>query len=408
MKIRYIDLFAGIGGFRKGFELACEELNITSECVLTSEIKKSAIRVYKENYNNAEVKGDICSIKSEDIPDFDVLLAGFPCQSYSLAGSRKGLEDKRGQLFWEVYRVLKEKQPIGFILENVEGLILHNKNKSEEIGKTFSLMLENLKSLNYNIYWKLLDASEYGVAQARKRVYIIGVRGKELDLDTIEKENKVVLNDILEQGLLCVNTSFISMLLSNYKIEELEGKAITDKRGGSNNIHSWNIGMRGKVTEKQKEFLDKLLLERRKECNRERGIDGSAVSRGNISKFSDITDIELVDLVEKGYIKRVEIDNKICYDIKGGKMSFEVNKVLDRNGISPTLVATDMNRLYVIDGQSKGLRRLSTREGLRLFGYPEDYKIEGTEREISDLLGNTVVVPVISKIAKILIKEIEK
>ena len=102
----------------------------------------------------------------------------------------------------------------------------------------------------------------------------------------------------------------------------------------------------------------------------------------------------------------IEVKEKICYDIKGGKMSFEINKILNKNSVSPTLVATDMNRLYIIDEESKGLRKLSTREGLRLFGYPESFKLNGTEREKSDLLGNTVVVPVISKVAKCLIKEL--
>lgn len=404
--IKYIDLFAGIGGFRMGFEIACKELGVGCECVLTSEIKKAAIKVYRDNYNNAEVLGDICAIKSEDIPDFDVMLAGFPCQSYSLAGNRKGLTDKRGQLFWEVYRILKDKRPKGFILENVEGLVIHDKNKSEEIGKTFKVILENLKSLGYNIYWRVLDASEYGVAQARKRVYIVGVKDKELNLEEIKKENKVVIKDIMEQGIICEKTKFIEKLLKNYKLGELEGKTITDKRGGSNNIHSWDIEMRGKVNKKEKEFLNNMLLERRKECNREYGVDGSAISRSNIRNFSDITDKELQDLVEKGYIKRVEVKEKICYDIKGGKMSFEINKILNKNSVSPTLVATDMNRLYIIDEESKGLRKLSTREGLRLFGYPESFKLNGTEREKSDLLGNTVVVPVISKVAKCLIKEL--
>lgn len=126
-RLRLIDLFAGIGGIRKGFELACAERGVDAECVFTSEIKPYAIDVLKQNHPEDKVSGDIMQVKTADIPDFDFLLAGFPCQAFSAAGKRLGFEDTRGTLFFEVARILKEKQPKGFILENVEGLVNHDK-----------------------------------------------------------------------------------------------------------------------------------------------------------------------------------------------------------------------------------------------------------------------------------------
>ena len=114
--IKFIDLFAGMGGLRIGFEQAFNEAGFETECVLTSEIKKHAIRTLRENFNYEPVKGDICKVKSEHIPDFDFLLAGFPCQAFSSAGNRLGFNDTRGTLFFEVERILKDKHPQAFIL----------------------------------------------------------------------------------------------------------------------------------------------------------------------------------------------------------------------------------------------------------------------------------------------------
>ena len=125
-KIKFIDLFAGIGGFRIGFEKACKKNNIESECVFTSEIKKNAIEIYKDNFNDENIFGDITKIDAKNIPKFDVLLAGFPCQAFSTAGVRRGFLDTRGTLFFDIERIVKFHLPKAFILENVEGLVSHD------------------------------------------------------------------------------------------------------------------------------------------------------------------------------------------------------------------------------------------------------------------------------------------
>lgn len=170
--VKLVDLFAGIGGIRKGFEIACAKHNLAAECVFTSEIKPHAIAVLKQNHPDEEIHGDITQINAHDIPDFDFLLAGFPCQAFSSAGKRLGFADTRGTMFFEVERILKEKKPYGFILENVEGLVNHDKeNPSDKIGRTLSTILQRLNALEYKVSWKVLNARDFGIPQERKRIY---------------------------------------------------------------------------------------------------------------------------------------------------------------------------------------------------------------------------------------------
>ena len=411
----FIDLFSGIGGIRKGFELACSELGIPTHCVFTSEIKPYAIDVLKQNHPDETVNGDITKIESSEIPDFDFLLGGFPCQAFSAAGKRLGFEDTRGTLFFEVERILRDKKPKGFILENVEGLVNHDKqNPKDKIGRTLSTILEHLKALGYKVNWKVLNAKDFGVPQDRKRIYITGTFSERPNLEEFEaKESE--LADILEKGLPVSDSKFVNLVLSHYSVEQLYGMSIKDKRGGENNIHSWDIDYKGRTTKQEKEFLNVLLKERRKKkWAAEYGIDwmdGMPLTIDMIRSFYDAENLEemLEDLVSKKYLKKEhpkkKVGNKrvqdetlpLGYNIVAGKMSYEVAKVLDPKGIAPTLVAMDMEHLFVGDGN--GIRKLSLREGLRLFGYPDDFKFDVGLQDGYDLLGNTVVVPVIKQVA---------
>lgn len=415
-KLRFIDLFAGIGGIRKGFELACADYGIKSQCVFTSEIKPYAIDVLKQNNPQEKVSGDITQVNAKDIPDFDVLLGGFPCQAFSSAGKRLGFEDTRGTLFFEAERIIKEKKPFAFILENVEGLVNHDKqNPKDKIGRTLSVILDHLTELDYKVSWKVLNAKHFGVPQDRKRIYIVGTKTECPDLENF-KTKKNNLETILEKGLPQYNSDFTKLLLSHYSIEELYGKSIKDKRGGKNNIHSWDIEYKGKISKKERDLLNSMVKERRKKkWAEEYGIDwmdGMPLTIEQIKTFFTSKNLEkmLENLVEKGYLKKEypkkKVGNKrvqdtalpLGYNIVSGKMSFEVSKILDPKDVAPTLVAMDMQHLFVVDG--KGLRPLSLREGLRLFGYPDDFKFETTIENGYDLLGNTVVVPVIKEVAK--------
>lgn len=391
-EIRFIDLFAGIGGIRKGFELACTKKGYATKCVFTSEIKPYAVSVLKQNHPDESITGDITKVDEKEIPDFDFLLAGFPCQAFSAAGKRLGFQDTRGTLFFDVERILKEKQPCGFVLENVEGLVNHDREEPhDKIGRTLSTILAHLKALEYKISWRVLNAKAFGVPQERKRIYIVGTKK---DYPKLERFNHkdCTLSEVLESGLPVVDSKFTRLLLKNYSVKELYGKAIKDKRGGDNNIHSWDIGYKGAVSEEQKKLLNIMMKERRKKkWAEEYGIDwmdGMPLTIDMIRTFFDSDNLEYIleDLVNKKYVRREypkrKINNRreqdpslpIGYNIVAGKMSFEVSKVLSPDEIAPTLVAMDMQHLFVPDG--KGIRPLSLREGLRLFGYPDDYKFD--------------------------------
>lgn len=425
-EIRFIDLFAGLGGMRIGLEQACKNLNIKSKCVLTSEIKFYALETYNKYFQEQEINKDITNIDSQNIPNFDILLAGFPCQPFSNAGTRQGFLDTRGTLFFEIERILKEKQPFGFLLENVEGLVKHDQ------GKTLNTILYKLENLGYKVKWQVINSVNFGIPQNRKRVYIVGTKNKFISLD-FKKEKQRQLIDILETGQPTLNTKFINLLLSHFSIKELYGKSIKDKRGGDDNIHSWEIELKGKVSSKQKELLNLLLKQRRRKIwSEKKGItwmDGIPLTIEEISSFYPDENLQYIldDLVHKKYLKYehpkdlMEVVNKNGqivkkreyrtdlekgYNIVVGKLSFEFNKILNPLDFTPTLVATDMQKLGVIDGN--GIRNLTIREGLRLFGFPENYDIDLPINKAYDLLGNTVVIPVISNIfQRILIQKLE-
>ncbi len=422
--VRFIDLFSGIGGIRQGFEMAFRKLGFQTECVFTSEIKPHAIKVLNANYPNEIVSGDITAISAKEIPNFDFLLAGFPCQAFSFAGRRLGFQDTRGTLFFEVERIIKEKQPWGFILENVEGLVTHDREfPTDPIGRTLTVILSKLDELGYRVTWRILNSKDFGLAQERKRIYIVGSKTGKISLDSF-KPKQSVLGDILQQGQPTIQTPFIELLMSHFSPEQLYGKSIKDKRGGSDNIHSWDIEMKGPVTKEQKQLLDSIAHERRKKKWAERhGIewmDGMPLTEEMIAEFYPNESLHemLEDLVKKGYLKKEhpkalitehtifgdrqirqqDPTKKEGYNIVAGKLSFEVNKILDPNGLAPTLVAMDMKKIFVVD--NGGLRPLTLREGLRLFGYPEDFKFPVSQDEGFDLLGNTVAVPVIAAVAE--------
>lgn len=418
--LRFIDLFAGIGGIRKGLELAAQECGFNTECVFTSEIKPHAISILQQNHPNEKIIGDITKVDANCIPDFDILCAGFPCQAFSAAGKREGFADTRGTLFFDVERILKAKRPKGFILENVEGLVNHDK------GRTLQVILSHLDSIGYKVSYKVLNSKFFGVPQERKRIYIVGTFWEKVSLEDFQKTERV-LADILEKNKPTEQSPFVKKLLSKYDIKDLYGKSIKDKRGGSSNIHSWDLETKGKTSKEERMLLNLILKERRKKkwakIYKIDWMDGMPLTREMIASFYPAKNLESIlnKLVEKGYVvyeypKKKIVENGVSrreydtnlpkgYNIVAGKLSFEINKILDPQSIAPTLVAMDMQKLFVVDG--KGLRKLTLREGLRLFGYPESYKFKIKEKDGFDLLGNTVVVPVIKAVCKRLISNLE-
>ncbi len=184
--IKYIDLFAGIGGFRYAFDKA------GYECVFSSEINEACKKVYKENYGDTPA-GDITKINADEIPDFDVLCGGFPCQPFSICGKKKGFDDTRGTLFFEICRIIERKQPLAVVLENVKHLVDHDK------GNTFRVILQSLENLGYTTSYRILNSKDYGVAQSRERIIIVATKYGKFDFDDMEKSKPVFIKDILDK-----------------------------------------------------------------------------------------------------------------------------------------------------------------------------------------------------------------
>lgn len=186
--LTFIDLFAGIGGFR----IALERQD--AECVFSSEWDKDAQRTYQENFGDIP-KGDITKINEEEIPKHDILCGGFPCQAFSISGKQRGFKDTRGTLFFDIARIVKRHSPKVVFLENVKNLTKHYH------GNTLKIILRTLEDLGYNVFYKVLVASHYGVPQQRERIYIVGFRK---DLGIIEFQfptptyKRIFVKDILE------------------------------------------------------------------------------------------------------------------------------------------------------------------------------------------------------------------
>lgn len=189
---KIVDLFAGIGGIRLGFEQAFEDVH----CVFTSEIDKYAVQTYQANFGDEIVSGDITKIVTQDIPQHDILLAGFPCQPFSQAGLKKGFNDTRGTLFFDIERILLEKKPKAFLLENVKQL------KGHDGGRTIDTILEHLRMAGYETHCKVLSARDFGVPQNRERIYIVGFLKHGLSFKFPQAlQIKTRVGDILEKNV---------------------------------------------------------------------------------------------------------------------------------------------------------------------------------------------------------------
>lgn len=215
--IKFIDLFAGIGGIRLGFENAFGE---DSKTVFVSEWDEFAQKTYLANFNEPKnIYGDITKIDEKDIPSFDICLAGFPCQAFSMAGQRKGFEDNykgicRGTLFMDVARICDYHKPKVIFCENVKGLTIHDK------GNTFKVIKSTFENLGYNVFSQILNSKDFGVPQNRERIYIVCFR-KDLGISNFEFPEPIdsskCIKDIMEK-----ETVSVKYYLSNTYMETLK------------------------------------------------------------------------------------------------------------------------------------------------------------------------------------------
>lgn len=239
-KITFIDLFAGIGGIRIAFE------RVGGKCVFTSEWDEQCQVMYEANFGDKPY-GDITKLVAEDVPDHDILTGGFPCQAFSIIGSKLGFADTRGTLFFDIERILRAKQPKAFLLENVKQLTTHDK------GRTFTVILEKLESLGYFVHYKVLNGLNFGVPQRRERIMLVGFKENHpFDFPKNGTETKTLV-DILEPD----NEIDKKHFLSDYFRKKLEtklkeqNKKITshpvilhENKGGNLGIHPHSCALR--------------------------------------------------------------------------------------------------------------------------------------------------------------------
>ncbi|MBN3925551.1 DNA (cytosine-5-)-methyltransferase [Nostoc sp. NMS4] len=409
-KIRFVDLFSGIGGIRLAFEQAANSLNIESECVFSSEINSDAQLVYEKNFAQKSL-GDIRLI--DKLPEHEFLLAGFPCQSFSHAGKKEGFVDTRGTLFFEITRLLDNYKPQAFIFENVRGLYSHDQ------GRTLAIIKHEIKKRGYSFHAFLLNSANFGLPQNRVRIYLVGILNASPTFELISdvgpkdshsynpqqlslfspRKKSVTVADILESNpdeKYDCSPKFVNALerIFNHDLNRLHGIRLIDYRGG-NSIHSWDLGLRGECSTEEIQLMNRFILKRRnKEFGKEQ--DGKLLTQEQIASFFEHPNLgELLNsLVTKRYLKL--INDK--YKPLSGNFSFEVYKFVDPNKISVTLVASDANRLGVYHNQR--VRRLTPREAARLQGFPDSFILHPNDDKAYHQLGNSVSINVVKAVAQ--------
>lgn len=398
---------------RLGLEYAANSLGLQTECVLSSEINKDAQLVYQNNFN-CQPLGDIRKINQ--LPPHEILLAGFPCQSFSNAGKKAGFSDTRGTLFFEIMRLIDTYKPQAFIFENVRGLVSHDR------GKTIETIKYEIQQRGYSFNYFLLNSSNFNLPQNRIRIYIIGTLNTNPKFNLISDlgakdshsyENKqlsllypdrksVTVADILEDNppeKYNCSPAFITALKNHFDndLNKLHGVRLIDYRGG-NSIHSWEIGLRGECTRDEIELMNLFILKRR---NKQFGNhqDGKLLTKEQIASFFPHPQLETIldALVRKKYL---QITNS-KYKPVAGNFSFEIYKFLDPEKISITLVASDANRLGVY--HQNRIRRITPREAARLQGFPDSFILHNDDEKAYYQLGNSVSINVVKAVAEELI-----
>ena len=411
--INYIDLCSGIGGFRVALEnFQKNNTNIKFNCVLSADIKNDAIKTYNLNFNENNKKINILEINKID-NSFDLLCAGFPCQPFSTAGNKKGFDDDRGGIIFKIIDICKKYKPKIVILENVSNLIIL------ENGKPLKRICEEFNNIGYFVSYKKLNATDFGVPQNRERVFIICSLEKQVDLNKIEYINpENTLNSIIDYKAKYsdIESNFANKIMKLHSQTPLFGYKMQDKRGGKNNIHSWDIGVNGVLTISERELMNKIMTERRKKHWAEKKnivwMDGMPLTLSEISTFINDTHLKsmLDNLIAKKYLRLEKPKNLISgkrvydetgeygYNICKGKLSFPITNILDPSAISPTLTATDSNKLAVIIDNTF-IRKLNDNELKLLCGFPLSYKLPD-DVDKYDLFGNMVVPNVVEGVLK--------
>ena len=428
----FIDLFAGIGGFR----IALDKLG--GQCLGYSEIDKQAIKVYQQNFisyfNKHEIElGDITKI-SQLPHSVDIIVGGVPCQPWSVAGCLRGFEDKRGKLWFDVIRLVNKNQPKGFIFENVSGLA------SPKNRDNLELILSELTNIGYCVKWKVLNAYDFGLPQNRDRVFIVGIRRdiercqeykfpKPLNihpkvLDILDELKNI---NFVEKVKLDANTLFKGVIPPSrtrfQKDDELNDFFIfSDLRNGHTTIHSWDI-----INTSDREKMICLTLLKYRRSKKYGNKDGNPLSFDNFREIIiDIGINELNILVKKG-IFRLTSDHK--YEFVNSKNMTGINNIyriiLPTAEIFPTLTATGskdyiatvsihanhpqeyknlfLEKIY----QPQKYIPITAKHACKLQGFPLNFEYHTKDEVAKKQFGNAVPVPVVEYVAKELLRVLD-
>ena len=399
-KLKVVELFAGVGGFRIGLEKTKHFKVIWSNQWEPGKSKQHASDVYVNRFGNDNHSNeDIESVKTKDIPNHDVLVGGFPCQDYSVASllkNSKGLLGKKGVLWWSIYRILdeKKKKPSFLILENVDRLLGSPVNQK---GRDFAMMLSSLNNLGYAVEWRVINAGDYGMPQRRRRVFILGYY-KNSKLYN-EMKTTVVSNWIHKEGVLAKqfkveqpNSLFIA---DNFELDS-NLKKVSDKFNLENQNKKFkNAGIMfdGKVTTAQTTPV----FNGKKTVLRDI-LEDTRVEEDFYINNEDLTRWE----IEKGAKSKMRTKDGFTYEWKEGAISFPDN--LDKP--SRTIITSEGGKSparikHVVDTKF-GKRRLTPLELERLNMFPDNHTLlEGVSNNIrAFLMGNALVIGIVTKIGK--------
>ncbi len=224
--MKYFSMFSGIGGFEYGLQQSQHDF----ECIGYSEIDKYARSIYERHYPNHINYGDATRIDTKDLQDFEFLVGGFPCQAFSIAGKRKGFNEARGTLFFEIARILRDKQPRYFLLENVKGLLSH------EGGATLETIFRVCDELGYDVSWKIYNSRNYGVPQHRERIFIKGYNRKKCGQEVLSQFGTITETIVREGGELIQINNYKETTQSN-RVYDSNGLSITLNASGNNGIY---------------------------------------------------------------------------------------------------------------------------------------------------------------------------
>ncbi|HEY8992952.1 MAG TPA: DNA cytosine methyltransferase [Candidatus Microsaccharimonas sp.] len=425
MGFRYVDLFSGIGGFR----VALDALGGTS--VGFSEIDKKATETYRRNFNDPDnqVLGDVTKIT--ELPELDLIVGGVPCQSWSVAGKKRGFDDPRGKLWYDAIRMVDIAQPKAFIFENVKGLI-DPRNRAN-----IELIADSFKEIGYSVRYQLLNSYDFGAPQNRSRVFLVGFRSDMQEFaDKFQyptpSKNKLPVGRLIEglQQTEIMKPSFDPHLIHGsiipksrnafQKIDELNDFFILcDTRGGHSTVHSWDIY---ETTDLEKEVGIAIMKNRRKK--KYGSADGNPMSQADIVELVPKTSIKTLNSLVKKKILKLTADGK--YTLVNSKNSSGIDGVyrvfLPNSPIFSTLTATGTRDFIATDylecdnpNEYKQLfierifkagkyRQVTSREAARIQGFPDTFICHESDYSAQKQFGNAVSPPVVEALGREILK----